>query len=238
MRLSSNLKSFQFLIVLLKFFGISKYKPPKIVYVDYAIRFYSCSLMLSYIWLTYFNMFINMLELQDPITKYVLLIDRTFVVVVATGLFSDAIFRQWNNSKLIENFDRIDHSLSLNFGIKMNYDLMLRINVFVFLGIVSILMTSLRFYLANQNLGLYGIFSFFFMGIFMIYTVKSFYLTLIIQLSIRLESINKFLIEKPDKFIENNKFIFEELFMSFYDLIEIFNESFSFNILLIISEFK
>lgn len=231
------LSSFSPFIKFLNIFGASKVRLEYDSRLDKLQRFYTFIIIVSYLFLLFSNL-LNNFPGSNHVALYASSIDRSTLVLIIVGIFCDVTFRARNTAKIFKSFDEIDIFLAQNFKLSVDYRkiYILNIIIFVFLNAsccVLFIRQFLHFYL-----GVYQgiVLVLYILGMFVAYTLKGFYLAIIVQFYLRFKSIHELLAIKPEKFVLEHKLVFEELFMKVFELQQSFNDNFGFIILLLIGE--
>lgn len=238
-KVNKVLKSFSGFIKIMNVFGISKFEPLKSNLLEFSSRCYTLFFMLLFIWLWNSKLMSRFFPTFDPLTNYAMNIDLSTVILLTAGLFFDATFRKKQNFLIFDKIHKIDCFLLQHFNSKFKYERIKFLNIF-FLILISYpsLLVSRQFFALKLDLFNIFVFSLFVSGLTAFYIVKTVYVSITVQLLIRLKTVELLLESKTEVFIEKRKLHLVELFRMFHDLIDIFNESFGFIILMIFSKSK
>lgn len=230
-------KSFSVFIIFLNTFGVSKFKPLQNFYLELGARFFTFAMMLLFVMLLYLNSINELLAVPDPVINYAQSIDRTTMILITAIIYLDATFRVKKNSSIFESLNEIDKLLFSNFGLTFNF---VRIKFFnILIAIVSFypfFLASRQFFIFDMNFQNASHYLIFVLALLIVYMIKSFYVLILLQFLIRVKNIETLLATKTDEFIAKRKNQLVEIFGMFFNLIDIFNESFGFIILMVVGE--
>lgn len=236
---SKVFKSFSTFFIILNLFGILRLRSYKNIKHEIIARFLTFSIAQLFFCILYRNHLINMSNGRDSIIKIAQIIDRSVMILVTAALYFEATVRQKNNFQIFKGFQQIDYILLREFGLSFNYKFIkLSNNILIAYMILPAVVVSrllVLFYISFLD-GL--IFSFFILGILVVSIMKAFYVSIVIQFLIRFKSIETIIDKESEKFVVKHKFVIEELFIKFHRVVDDFNESFGFTVLVLIGNYS
>lgn len=177
----------------------------------------------------------ELLLTSDPVIRIAQTIDRSVVVIVAAVIYIEASLREKTNLKIFKGFQDIDSTLLQKFGLSFNYKRIKASNYcLIIYTILPTIMVSRILFTPNLNLLEVSLLATIVLGILVISVLKMFYVAILVQFLIRFKAIENLIAKKSDAFVEKHKFDFEEIYMKFFRLVDTFNESLGFTILMLL----
>lgn len=237
---SRNMKLFAMLFQALDFFGVSKFKNKQSIKLEIVLRTYSCflmslfSLLLISGYLTYVYS-----KTYDSVTNFARSIDRFAMVFISIGICGDATFRSKLNQTLIGVLDGINGIISSKFAVKLNYRKIALLFGFLavtnFLPLIIMIQESLSFELNAFNAAIVLVYV---TGKILVVTVKVLHYLIVVLFFIHCKVVAKIVDSMTKDDLCSHQYNFFDLFDKLRSFVELFNDSFSFVVLMNVGKEK
>lgn len=234
-----SIASFYIFIFMLQLFGASKLRSSRSFKLELLQRLYSFSLMLIFLLVLLSNQLNVLIRIADSLIHYSQAFERSATMFFTSAVFIDATFRRKQTFKIFESFDETDRILHRKLGIKFDNRKMKIFNALLELfNAVPCLIIARQYFFLDLNFLKTFVLSVYMLAVFTLSTMKSFYIAMIVHIFLRMESLKNVLDLKSEIFILKKKKVLEDILNKVSDVIDIFNESFGFLILILIGELR